>query len=274
MFGESGEIAKAFMRSPAPASRYSTDEKCVQQRSESASGGRIPRFGKGKEFLKEVVCQVFFTKLRTSREGWQALLSHRQDRIEAIRPAIERLGGKIKNAWFAFGDHDVILITEMPGNVSAAAISIAFAEGGRLQIGADHTPALYGRGCASNEESQRVGLPARWDSNQGCLAWPDKLVSPERKTRPQRAALLLCASELERKLRGQLNPARPTATEEGIANAHVAGGTQTEAATTHLAVPARSKAIHSRIGDKQWQKWASKVWMIQKIEELRPKLHA
>lgn len=40
------------------------------------------------------------------------------------------MGGKIKNAWFAFGDHDVILITEMPDNVSAAAIAIAFAGGG------------------------------------------------------------------------------------------------------------------------------------------------
>jgi uncharacterized protein with GYD domain len=72
----------------------------------------------------------FLHQVAYSREGWQALLSHPQDRIEAVRPAVEKLGGKIKNAWFAFGDHDVILITEMPDNVSAAAISIAFAGGG------------------------------------------------------------------------------------------------------------------------------------------------
>jgi len=36
-----------------------------------------------------------------SREGWQALLAQPQDRIEAVRPAIEKLGGKIKSAWFA-----------------------------------------------------------------------------------------------------------------------------------------------------------------------------
>ena len=72
----------------------------------------------------------FLHQVAYSREGWQALLSHPQDRIEAVRPAIERLGGKIKNAWFAFGDHDVILITEMPDNVSAAGIAMAFAGGG------------------------------------------------------------------------------------------------------------------------------------------------
>jgi len=65
-----------------------------------------------------------------SREGWEALVKHPQDRIEAVKPAIEKLGGKIKSAWFAFGEYDVVVITEMPDNVSAAAIAIAFAGGG------------------------------------------------------------------------------------------------------------------------------------------------
>jgi uncharacterized protein with GYD domain len=65
-----------------------------------------------------------------SREGWEALVNNPQDRIEAVRPAIEKLGGKIKDAWFAFGDYDIILIAEMPNNVSAAAISMAFSAGG------------------------------------------------------------------------------------------------------------------------------------------------
>jgi len=65
-----------------------------------------------------------------SREGWQALLAKPQNRIEAIRPAIEKLGGKIVSGWFAFGDYDAIVITEMPDNVSAAAIAMAFAGGG------------------------------------------------------------------------------------------------------------------------------------------------
>jgi uncharacterized protein with GYD domain len=72
----------------------------------------------------------FLHQVAYSHEGWQALLSHPQNRIEAVRPAIERLGGKIKEAWFAFGEYDVVLITELPDNVSAAAIAIAFAGGG------------------------------------------------------------------------------------------------------------------------------------------------
>ena len=65
-----------------------------------------------------------------SREGWEALLAHPQNRIEAVRPAVEKLGGKIEAAWFAFGEYDVIVIAELPDNVSAAAIPMAFAGGG------------------------------------------------------------------------------------------------------------------------------------------------
>ncbi|HLW85491.1 MAG TPA: GYD domain-containing protein [Candidatus Sulfotelmatobacter sp.] len=65
-----------------------------------------------------------------SREGWAALLAHPQNRIEAVRPAIEKLGGKIEAAWFSFGDYDVVVIAELPDNVSAAAIAMAFAGGG------------------------------------------------------------------------------------------------------------------------------------------------
>jgi uncharacterized protein with GYD domain len=50
-----------------------------------------------------------------------------------IANPIEELGGKIKDSFFTFGDHDVMLITEMPDNVSAAAIAVAFAGGGALK---------------------------------------------------------------------------------------------------------------------------------------------
>jgi uncharacterized protein with GYD domain len=65
-----------------------------------------------------------------SQEGWEALVANPQNRIEAVRPAIEKLGGKIEAAWFSFGDYDVIVIVDLPDNVSAAAIAMAFAAGG------------------------------------------------------------------------------------------------------------------------------------------------
>lgn len=61
------------------------------------------------------------------------LIANPQDRIEAVRGPIEKLGGKIKDSYFAFGPYDAVLITEMPDNVSAAAIALAFAAGGALR---------------------------------------------------------------------------------------------------------------------------------------------
>ena len=72
----------------------------------------------------------FLQQIAYSTEGWEALVEKPQDRVEAVRPAIEKLGGKIESAWFAFGDYDVVLIIQMPTNVDAGAIAMAFAAGG------------------------------------------------------------------------------------------------------------------------------------------------
>lgn len=71
--------------------------------------------------------QVSYTK-----EAWARLVANPEDRIAAVRQPIEKLGGKLETAYFAFGPFDVIAITEMPDNVSAAAIAIAFAAGGAV----------------------------------------------------------------------------------------------------------------------------------------------
>ena len=72
----------------------------------------------------------YLQQVAYSPEGWKGLVGKPQDRIEAVRPAIEKLGGKIESSWFAFGEYDVVLIIQMPTNVDAGAIAMAFAAGG------------------------------------------------------------------------------------------------------------------------------------------------
>jgi uncharacterized protein with GYD domain len=83
----------------------------------------------------------YLIQVAYSIEGWKALVKKPQNRIEAVRPAIERLGGKIESAWYAFGDYDVVLIVQMTSNVDAGAIAIAFAAGGACK-GVKTTPLL------------------------------------------------------------------------------------------------------------------------------------
>ena len=73
---------------------------------------------------------LYLGQVSYSQEGWAALVKNPQKRFEAVRPVVEKLGGKIRDAWFAFGEYDVVALFEFPDNVSAAAIAIAFAAGG------------------------------------------------------------------------------------------------------------------------------------------------
>ncbi len=66
-------------------------------------------------------------------EAWAAMVKKPQDRIEAVRPAVEKLGGKVVSGYLAFGEHDLIAIVNMPDNVSAAAFSVAAAAGGAVR---------------------------------------------------------------------------------------------------------------------------------------------
>jgi len=75
----------------------------------------------------------FLQQVAYTTEGWTALVKNPQDRIEIVRPAIEKLGGKIESAFFSFGEYDIIVVLQMPDNVNAAAIAIAFAAGGAVR---------------------------------------------------------------------------------------------------------------------------------------------
>ena len=68
-----------------------------------------------------------------SQEAWARLIANPQDRLESVRAPIEKLGGRMHASFFSFGAYDVIAITEMPDNIGAAAIAIAFASGGAVK---------------------------------------------------------------------------------------------------------------------------------------------
>ncbi len=72
----------------------------------------------------------YLMQVAYSTEGLATIIKNPQDRTEAVRKPIEKLGGKLQSAWFTFGDYDVAVILDMPDNVSAAAMALAFAGGG------------------------------------------------------------------------------------------------------------------------------------------------
>lgn len=75
----------------------------------------------------------FLTQAAYTSEAWSTLMRNPHDRLEALRPAVEKLGGRIVNAFFAFGEYDVVIILEMPDESSAAALAVAAHGGGSLK---------------------------------------------------------------------------------------------------------------------------------------------
>jgi len=73
---------------------------------------------------------LYLTQVAYTQEAWQALMNNPQDRMDIIASAIQKLGGKVVSGYFAFGEYDVVATLDMPDNVAAAAIAIAFAGGG------------------------------------------------------------------------------------------------------------------------------------------------
>jgi len=76
-------------------------------------------------------------------EAVQALLHNPQDRTSVIQAPVEKLGGRVHNMFLSFGDYDAVAIIEMPDNVAAAAIALAFASGGAVK-NIKTTPLLTG----------------------------------------------------------------------------------------------------------------------------------
>ena len=60
-----------------------------------------------------------------TNQGIGELVKHPQNRAASVRPIVERLGGKIESFYFAFGEHDAVIIVEMPDNVTMASFSMA-----------------------------------------------------------------------------------------------------------------------------------------------------
>ena len=58
-------------------------------------------------------------------DGWKALLANPQNRLDAIKPALEQLDGSFIAGWLAFGEHDIIAIIDMPSNVSASKMRVS-----------------------------------------------------------------------------------------------------------------------------------------------------
>jgi len=65
--------------------------------------------------------------------AWNKLVQRPENRMEALTPVVEKLGGRILAWYYTFGDYDVVVLFDVPDNVNAAAFSMAIAGSGAVK---------------------------------------------------------------------------------------------------------------------------------------------
>ncbi len=78
--------------------------------------------------MPKYLIQVAYTS-----DAWATQVKNPKSALDRAATVIESLGGKIESLYYAFGEHDLIGIIDMPSNVNAAAASLAVSAGGAVK---------------------------------------------------------------------------------------------------------------------------------------------
>ena len=78
--------------------------------------------------MAKYLVQVTYTP-----EAWAAMVEAPQNRYEAVKPAVESLGGHFLHSWLSFGDYDLVGVVDFPENADAAAFSVGVTARGAIR---------------------------------------------------------------------------------------------------------------------------------------------
>jgi uncharacterized protein with GYD domain len=65
---------------------------------------------------------LYLLRLKQTPETFSKLIAQPEDRRDAAKALIEAAGGSLHGYWYAFGEHDVVVLAEFPDNISGAAV--------------------------------------------------------------------------------------------------------------------------------------------------------
>ena len=67
---------------------------------------------------------LFMYQSTYTAEAVAALIREPEDRIEAVRPGLEAAGARIVAGGFPFGEHEIVLLIEVPDDITAASLGL------------------------------------------------------------------------------------------------------------------------------------------------------
>jgi uncharacterized protein with GYD domain len=76
---------------------------------------------------------TYMAQVSYTRIAWNKLVQRPENRMEALKPVVEKLGGQILAWYYTFGDYDIVVLFDVPSNINAAAASMAIAGSGAVK---------------------------------------------------------------------------------------------------------------------------------------------
>ena len=74
----------------------------------------------------------YLVRGKVSQDYMQALVERPEDRLVTTTRLLQNVGGRLHYYFFCFGEYDIILIYELPDNISAAALSMVMTSSGTV----------------------------------------------------------------------------------------------------------------------------------------------
>ncbi len=64
--------------------------------------------------------------------SWKTQINDPRDPNQRVEPLAKELGGRIESLYYAFGEHDVVAVLDLPDDEAMAAFALAVAAGGAI----------------------------------------------------------------------------------------------------------------------------------------------
>jgi|SRR5581483_2412148 len=77
---------------------------------------------------------MYMVQFSYADQAWAALTQHPQDYTIPSRDLIEKLGGKMIQMYYCFGEYNGLMIFEAPDDISASAVSLSSLAAGHLKV--------------------------------------------------------------------------------------------------------------------------------------------
>ncbi len=74
----------------------------------------------------------YLCQAKISKETMNALVQSPQDRMIAMTRVLKGIGGRLHYYFFCFGQYDIVLVFELPDNVTAASLAMTLTASGSV----------------------------------------------------------------------------------------------------------------------------------------------